>query len=102
AKGVGCIGDGGASKWEVDDKMEEEIKSESIILSKKVKKEKPADVIILDDSDEEGTTMLQADDLNTIPDRVVIPKKLSDSTDLSAAIKKKKKDKKKKKQKDVT
>ncbi|VDI21839.1 Hypothetical predicted protein [Mytilus galloprovincialis] len=82
--------------------MEEEIKSESIILSKKVKKEKPADVIILDDSDEEGTTMLQADDLNTIPDRVVIPKKLSDSTDLSAAIKKKKKDKKKKKQKDVT
>ncbi|XP_052077731.1 exosome complex component RRP45-like isoform X1 [Mytilus californianus] len=102
AKGVGYIGDGGESKWEVDDKMEEEIKTESILLSKKDKKEKPADVVILDDSDEEGTTMLQADDLNTIPERVVIPKKTSESTDLSAAIKKKKKDKKKKKQKDVT
>ena len=35
AKGVGCIGGGGDSKWDIDDDdMEEEVKAESAVKSK--------------------------------------------------------------------
>ena len=35
AKGVGCIGEGGDSKWDIDDDdMEEEVKAESAVKSK--------------------------------------------------------------------
>lgn len=100
AKGVGCIGGGGDSKWDIDDDdMEEEVKAESAVKSKIP--EQSTEVIFLDDSEEEGTTTLQGHDLNKIPERVV-PVKKSQPVDLSALKKKKKEKKKKKKQIDVT
>ncbi|OWF51161.1 Exosome complex component RRP45 [Mizuhopecten yessoensis] len=80
-KGVGCIGEGGASTWELEEKELKEEQGHKVVGQRSKTTPQPEVVVLDSDSEEEDVVIMEGDQLLTQPRSQVYNTKKASSTE---------------------